>query len=126
MLVSLSLGVADLSGGNHPFVFFFDLCCSHGDLHSLPTRRSSDLLAAGSRSARREECGFLPSRCAGRARHRGRWDRRNPHSDRKSTRLNSSHANSSYAVFCWKKKELCTGDIQRRGFSKSSSSRQTE
>src|SRR3712207_6852395 len=30
----------------------------------------------------------------------GAWDR----SDRKSTRLNSSHANISYAVFCLKKK----------------------
>src|SRR3712207_8734859 len=28
--------------------------------------------------------------------------------DRKSTRLNSSHANISYAVFCLKKKELIT------------------
>src|SRR3712207_7357147 len=28
--------------------------------------------------------------------------------DRKSTRLNSSHANISYAVFCLKKKKLCT------------------
>src|SRR3712207_8032296 len=27
--------------------------------------------------------------------------------DRKSTRLNSSHANISYAVFCLKKKKLC-------------------
>src|SRR3712207_7870880 len=27
--------------------------------------------------------------------------------DRKSTRLNSSHANISYAVFCLKKKYLC-------------------
>src|SRR3712207_7159745 len=27
--------------------------------------------------------------------------------DRKSTRLNSSHANISYAVFCLKKKPLC-------------------
>src|SRR3712207_8811337 len=27
--------------------------------------------------------------------------------DRKSTRLNSSHANISYAVFCLKKKRLC-------------------
>src|SRR3712207_6932046 len=27
------------------------------------------------------------------------------HSDRKSTRLNSSHANISYAVFCLKKKQ---------------------
>src|SRR3712207_8261793 len=30
--------------------------------------------------------------------------RRPPHQDRKSTRLNSSHANISYAVFCLKKK----------------------
>src|SRR3712207_7228632 len=30
--------------------------------------------------------------------------------DRKSTRLNSSHANISYAVFCLKKKnKICTG-----------------
>src|SRR3712207_7781956 len=28
-----------------------------------------------------------------------------PHQDRKSTRLNSSHANISYAVFCLKKKK---------------------
>src|SRR3712207_8353239 len=28
--------------------------------------------------------------------------------DRKSTRLNSSHANISYAVFCLKKKEILT------------------
>src|SRR3712207_7821276 len=34
------------------------------------------------------------------ARHRG------PHEDRKSTRLNSSHANISYAVFCLKKKKV--------------------
>src|SRR3712207_8245754 len=27
--------------------------------------------------------------------------------DRKSTRLNSSHANISYAVFCLKKKQIC-------------------
>src|SRR3712207_7632076 len=30
---------------------------------------------------------------------------RRPQSDRKSTRLNSSHANISYAVFCLKKKK---------------------
>src|SRR3712207_7522491 len=29
----------------------------------------------------------------------------NPNPDRKSTRLNSSHANISYAVFCLKKKK---------------------
>src|SRR3712207_7791507 len=31
-----------------------------------------------------------------------------PHGDRKSTRLNSSHANISYAVFCLKKKKQST------------------
>src|SRR3712207_7649394 len=30
-----------------------------------------------------------------------------PARDRKSTRLNSSHANISYAVFCLKKKKTC-------------------
>src|SRR3712207_8689965 len=36
----------------------------------------------------------------------GRDDRTNPRrKDRKSTRLNSSHANISYAVFCLKKKQ---------------------
>src|SRR3712207_7364663 len=33
------------------------------------------------------------------------------HIDRKSTRLNSSHANISYAVFCLKKKKLVTRQI---------------
>src|SRR3712207_7875648 len=31
--------------------------------------------------------------------------------DRKSTRLNSSHANISYAVFCLKKKKLSANDF---------------
>src|SRR3712207_7573542 len=33
--------------------------------------------------------------------------------DRKSTRLNSSHANISYAVFCLKKKQIFTSDYYR-------------
>src|SRR3712207_8182297 len=32
--------------------------------------------------------------------------------DRKSTRLNSSHANISYAVFCLKKKKINTTDCR--------------
>src|SRR3712207_7232286 len=36
--------------------------------------------------------------------HRFRGDRARPALDRKSTRLNSSYANISYAVFCLKKK----------------------
>src|SRR3712207_7666101 len=42
--------------------------------------------------------------CAGRARTT-RTSTRAPR-DRKSTRLNSSHANISYAVFCLKKKKM--------------------
>src|SRR3712207_7776233 len=39
-------------------------------------------------------------------RRRGRGVHADPHArDRKSTRLNSSHANISYAVFCLKKKK---------------------
>src|SRR3712207_7059572 len=35
------------------------------------------------------------------------------HLDRKSTRLNSSHANISYAVFCLKKKKNKTNNARR-------------
>src|SRR5205807_7835119 len=98
----------------------------HRDLHSFPTRRSSDLRSAalpgtrsdtrprrggGGRAARRDAVvhrqlaahdGGIddpqrPDRLAGT----GRLVRRG---DRKSTRLNSSHLVSSYAVFCLKKK----------------------
>src|SRR3712207_7260858 len=44
---------------------------------------------------------------ADRRRGRARLGVRVPELDRKSTRLNSSHANISYAVFCLKKKETC-------------------
>src|SRR3712207_8197244 len=38
--------------------------------------------------------------------HFGDGTRYEPRLDRKSTRLNSSHANISYAVFCLKKKKI--------------------
>src|SRR5947209_9962707 len=47
---------------------------------------------------------YRDRRRGGRVR-RGCWSaRRQGCGDRKSTRLNSSHANTSYAVFCLKKK----------------------
>src|SRR3712207_8244279 len=48
-----------------------------------------------------------------RAGHRAGPDRDHPilRPDRKSTRLNSSHANISYAVFCLKKKNINTYDL---------------
>src|SRR5205814_10383359 len=66
------------------------------DLHSFPTRRSSDLLSRGrwrpaaQARSRRSHCGSRPRLPA----------------DRKSTRLNSSHLGISYAVFCLKKKNF--------------------
>src|SRR3712207_8068920 len=36
-----------------------------------------------------------------------------PSGDRKSTRLNSSHANISYAVFCLKKKKITNSDTRK-------------
>src|SRR2546430_5639856 len=47
----------------------------------------------------------------------GRAGRRGAGPDRKSTRLNSSHSQISYAVFCLKKKkkkEIYTGRCKRR------------
>src|SRR5947209_10016050 len=74
---------------------------THLDPHTFPTRRSSDLadlpghggaaLARGVRAVRRERPAAASSPDPAQR-------------DRKSTRLNSSHANTSYAVFCLKKK----------------------
>src|SRR5688572_32473992 len=87
-------------------------------LHSFPTRRSSDLLRAepeleldrldallGGPPPRLGfgQGGAAPSACQ-RQVDRGA---RLPHRlDRKSTRLNSSHSQISYAVFCLKKKKI--------------------
>src|SRR3712207_7794086 len=50
----------------------------------------------------------LPGVLVGRGRHQPVTQAQLPHRvlDRKSTRLNSSHANISYAVFCLKKKNI--------------------
>src|SRR5947209_9520941 len=56
-------------------------------------RERSDVARTGKKFGRQKG--------GGTARH---GDRRAPILDRKSTRLNSSHANISYAVFCLKKK----------------------
>src|SRR3712207_8582078 len=51
-----------------------------------------------------------------RVRERVRVRRREERGDRKSTRLNSSHANISYAVFCLKKKK-CYENVDARIWS---------
>src|SRR3712207_8049313 len=52
--------------------------------------------------------GPLPLPGVDRGRPAGNHLRRSPGRDRKSTRLNSSHANISYAVFCLKKQTIHT------------------
>src|SRR5690606_41607104 len=92
---------------------FFSFYCSahHRDLHSFPTRRSSDLhvprildrvgevesleVVVGADAAQRI---FHPRPALGLL-------QQCPGPDRKSTRLNSSHVKISYAVFCLKKKK---------------------
>src|SRR3712207_9351717 len=49
-----------------------------------------------------------PAGGSGRSGWSGSAPRTSPGPDRKSTRLNSSHANISYAVFCLKKKKTKT------------------
>src|SRR5204863_5717169 len=97
----------------------------HGALHSFPTRRSSDL----SEGLRRDFYEAWMTRASDRGPSAGRWDnsavieeilkRRHEAArlldfanyaeyaksrDRKSTRLNSSHVEISYADFCSKTK----------------------
>src|SRR5206468_12214989 len=94
-------------------------------LPSFPTRRSSDLLegiVSGNQPAAQcsERCVDFSYQIVGRQRRRhAKIDRSfggfvdgldfqdggADHRDRKSTRLNSSHDQISYAVFCLKKKK---------------------
>src|SRR5207302_11517173 len=99
---------------------------NHQDRHCFPTRRSSDLEATPSQIDAAREVGRLLAKsgavvinggyggvsaaasegAAGEGGtvvgllSEGDRDGANPHLDRKSTRLNSSHVKSSYAVLC--------------------------
>src|SRR5438445_2484366 len=94
-------------------LFLFYRYVTPPDLHSFPTRRSSDLPTSPTTSV---AATWQPSRMSSQV-----LDARMPSlssflptakpwtPDRKSTRLNSSHANISYAVFCLKKKRRAYG-----------------
>src|SRR5438132_3532937 len=89
-------------------IFFFHLYANHPDLHSFPTRRSSDLderVTSDNNAIHRNSSTWLHENDVAN----GDFLRLNilPGfvSDRKSTRLNSSHTVISYAVFCLKKKK---------------------
>src|SRR3712207_8164054 len=69
-------------------------------------RRQADVLGAQGVAAPTEEVGQAGTVDHAPIMRRRRWLRQGL--DRKSTRLNSSHANISYAVFCLKKKKIHT------------------
>src|SRR5688500_19934439 len=93
-------------------MMFFTLYVFSLDLHSFPTRRSSDLAsAAGCRSfdsslarMRRSISDFAQPVFFTDGADWGAGFLKDQKLDRKSTRLNSSHLVMSYAVFCFKKK----------------------
>src|SRR5204863_8441766 len=108
------------------FIFLLKCYVHHPHLHSFPTRRSSDLNRSSAthrsptRSCRpasnasssfpRTSISPAPkwkSRSAGTMKTRSTRVGK----DRKSTRLNSSHVEISYAVFCLKKKKKKTKNI---------------
>src|SRR5690625_6818347 len=93
---------------------YFQLHCLLAHLHPFPTRRSSDLsaLAADGLATAwwRPGGACLVARQAHGHQLVGDLVR----SDRKSTRLNSSHVAISYAVFCLKKKKESFLDDYRR------------
>src|SRR5207237_8865770 len=107
-------------------VFVFESCSDHRDLHSFPTRRSSDLA---------DLIKIAMIRIAGALKEQGLGSRMilQVHDelvvevprgeeevatelvkrDRKSTRLNSSHTSISYAVFRLQKKKRYDPEYRR-------------
>src|SRR6266480_7339516 len=78
------------------YLFFFFNDTATTEIYTLSLHDALPISCFANRSSRRPTSG-TGSRCAIR--------RRTSSSDRKSTRLNSSHMSISYAVFCLKKKK---------------------
>src|SRR5690606_40826468 len=110
---------------HHACLFFLQCSPNHRHLHSFPTRRSSDLPPPPARVEVRdnkieirEKIQFDHAKATIKEESHDLLNeivdviKKNPHikkiSDRKSTRLNSSHVKISYAVFCLKKKKKKT------------------
>src|SRR5207248_4826623 len=98
------------------FPFHYSLL--HRDLHSFPTRRSSDLQVITDTLLTVGETSGTVGKAEGNVsvaviycrlpQLGGFWSTLLAKTDRKSTRLNSSHRTISYAVFCLKKKKTST------------------
>src|SRR3712207_7519946 len=107
------------------FFFFNDTATTEIytlSLHDALPIFKSRLDVGGSQVARRRvaDCGSRvgSERVGHMSGERAIGDKLDPRGDRKSTRLNSSHANISYAVFCLKKKKKATSLISSYAASK--------
>src|SRR5258707_7078584 len=95
------------------WLFFFNDTATT-EIYTLSLHDALPIYGQGQRQPRRHGCDL---RCG--ARH-GEFTSDGDGRDRKSTRLNSSHANISYAVFCLKKHPpgSCRGGRPSRGRSR--------
>src|SRR5699024_12282158 len=90
----------------HPF--FFNFYGATRNLHSFPTRRSSDLSVNTDELDEYIETEMIEEYHKNKSLYTGyiaKSQLAEEIKDRKSTRLNSSHVSISYAVFCLKKKK---------------------
>src|SRR3712207_7097479 len=95
------------------FLFFFFNDTATTEIYTLSLHDALPIYDAGSHEAADEVLALgevqadLPAHGAIHHRQEGGRERNEAYTsqDRKSTRLNSSHANISYAVFCLKKKK---------------------
>src|SRR5205809_1536989 len=94
-----------------PFSLFINSYRYLRDLHSFPTRRSSDLSKVTNSDLRNLGDDGLATWSEQNADANDSFDH---NTDRKSTRLNSSHGYTSYAVFCLKKKNAAAPGSRRR------------
>src|SRR5690349_25117747 len=91
-------------------LFFHKHTCPHRHLHSFPTRRSSDLRVCTLRTVSSFEKDLeyprsATSACNRRVERERVKARASVMSRSEEPRLNSSHVEISYAVFCLKKKK---------------------
>src|SRR5258707_14783938 len=92
-----------------PFFFFFNDTATT-EIYTLSLHDALPISTCSTTKARKSYLSRLhPKRTPWQCQRCNPWKRGSKHptayEDRKSTRLNSSHANISYAVFCLKKKK---------------------